>query len=566
MKRLFKGLLSVVVALAMVIGVLPVQEVSASSSTIASSDFLATKDASGKITLTNDVVLTDKLVIDSGTTIDLNGNDLTLANISDNYAVIVKSDLTITGTGTVEVTGLYGFGIPNDNTPILTIDGGTYVGQGPDYTYYIIGAYNGSVVINNGTFKDAYCAVNAFADSVKVTINDGIFEDSLDINYTLAGIGNNFTVNGGTFKGEFNPEYTINSGEVVYYNSVVPGKVVDPTTGKIVEVNMNSIKTESELRSAVALGGDITLADNIELTTGLVVAADKNVVLNLGGYTISTEDEYWDSISVFEVLGSLEIKGEGTIDSSNSSSTYTNYSMAVWARNGGDVVINGGTFTNENGKPGTSESPINNELIYGSDTIDDGNNSSITINDGVFKGQNFITTGKPTYLVNARDDHYREKRIDINVFGGKFYNYDPSNSNSENPIADLVPEGYNSKLTGETYVVSKINAVKETETTELEDAKNNNTELTVTLGSTETNTSNQLELDSDVISSILAKVQTEITNNPGAEPQVVFVVENIEDKYEDVLAEEQVTVIEQIGGLQKLQLLLKLKSTFVILK
>ena len=39
------------------------------------------------------------------------------------------------------------------------------------------------------------------------------------------------------------------------------------------------------------------------------------------------------------------------------------------------------------------------------------------------------------------------------VKGGKFYKYNPAASASENPVANFVPEGYESVQVGDYYIV-----------------------------------------------------------------------------------------------------------------
>ena len=121
-----------------------------------------------------------------------------------------------------------------------------------------------------------------------------------------------------------------------------------------------SIATEAEYKAAVeklidmnallekfladiAAGGEVDLPMDITITAPIVI--EKDVVLNLNGYTITVEP--WDedgeanAYAFWVKAGNLVINGNGTINATDAI-----YSMAVWA-NGGVVNIYGGKFYNE---------------------------------------------------------------------------------------------------------------------------------------------------------------------------------------------------------------------------
>jgi len=60
----------------------------------------------GTCTLTANLDVSDRMVIDTGKTVvlDLNGKTLNLTYTTDNYAVLVKGNLTIQGNGTFTIT------------------------------------------------------------------------------------------------------------------------------------------------------------------------------------------------------------------------------------------------------------------------------------------------------------------------------------------------------------------------------------------------------------------------------------------------------------------------------
>ena len=123
--------------------------------------------------------------------------------------------------------------------------------------------------------------------------------------------------------------------------------------------------------------------------------------------------------------------------------------MAIWAVETGKVTINGGTFTNKGAKSieDDGETANNNELIYVRDS------AQITINGGTFIGNTENEKYGAIYTLNLRD---KDAAIaSIVVKGGTFIEYDPANSKSENPTANLVAEGFVSTENNGVYVVTK---------------------------------------------------------------------------------------------------------------
>lgn len=203
------------------------------------------------------------------------------------------------------------------------------------------------------------------------------------------------------------------------------------------------VATETELREAISKStGEnvIKLTENIDLETGIEIS-ETTVVLNLNGKTLTaTEDTAGDGIFLVTGTGKLTIEGEGTI---NSATQCNDYSMAIWAKNGGEVVINGGTFTNVGAKSKeTNGTPNNNELIYAH------KDGTITINGGNFLGNVENETYGAGYTLNVKDG----TNGSIVVKGGTFVAYNPTNNN-EHPSGSFVAFGYK-------VVESVVNSVK----------------------------------------------------------------------------------------------------------
>ena len=170
----------------------------------------AVNAADGKtVTLINDAMLYEKIVVNGNVTLDLCGKDLGLADIPDNYAVVIKGALTINDTaetGYVYVPGLYGIGLSTSCTGGLTVNGGEFVQE--DDGYYLIGAFGGDVVINGGSFSSPYCVVNSFDGyTASVEITDGEFEVTGADSEAAPLLGISFEVSGGTYSEEIPAEY-----------------------------------------------------------------------------------------------------------------------------------------------------------------------------------------------------------------------------------------------------------------------------------------------------------------------------------------------------------------------
>lgn len=121
------------------------------------------------ITLLDNINLDGKLSFpkSSNIVLDLNGKNLTVPTVENNYGIVVGGNLTIKGKGTVSL-GMYGIGVqPSGN---LTIEDGTYKCLSGDY---LLGSW-GTAIIKGGLFDGNYCIANGF-DKGTVKILDGTF-------------------------------------------------------------------------------------------------------------------------------------------------------------------------------------------------------------------------------------------------------------------------------------------------------------------------------------------------------------------------------------------------------
>ena len=180
-----------------------------------------------------------------------------------------------------------------------------------------------------------------------------------------------------------------------------------------------SVKSLEELTEAIANGGNITIAESIDAPTAFVISTDTTITNN-GELTIS-EDIVGNG--VFKVVeGTLTLDGNGIINGLGKN----DWSIAVWAKENGKVIINNGYFTNVGAK--SVEDSEHFDLIYAS------GNAQVEINGGEFKCET------PKWTLNIKDKD--RATASIVVKGGKFHGFNPSDCASEGPNTNFVAPGY----------------------------------------------------------------------------------------------------------------------------
>ena len=198
-----------------------------------------------------------------------------------------------------------------------------------------------------------------------------------------------------------------------HYIILSPGILIE------IGVEVTPAGSVEELTEAIAAGGNISIAEDIDAPTALVITAD-TTIKNDKVISIS-EDTVGDG--VFKATsGTLTLNGKGTINGVGKN----DYNMAIWATEDGKIVINDGLFTNEGA---TAEvDPAHFDLIYAS------GNGQIEINGGEFKCET------PAWTLNLKDKD--RATASIVVKGGRFHGFDPSNCLTEGENTNFVAPGY----------------------------------------------------------------------------------------------------------------------------
>ena len=411
----------------------------------------AIEAANGTVYLESDVDLESSIVITKDVEIDLNGHTIT-CETSDVF-VVTDGTLTITG-GTVWAsknnTGNSCAIWVNGANAKAIINGGTYKVGGDlngttdkrnDCIY--VGTEGGTIEIYDGEFQ----YTGEVSDVQEGTLDDG---HKFLINQKDSHAERLITIYGGVFH-NFDPSNAAtNDG---WMTDGVGSYIAD---GRSVVKEDNrymvcEITEEGMLTQAVAAGGIITLAGDIDL--GQTIEITKDVTINLNGHYVKCQPS-----DVFKVTsGTLTLNGEGTVWGSESN---TGNSCAIWV-NGADAkaVINGGTY--KVGGDVNSTTDKRNDCIYvGSEggTIE------------IYGGE-FLYTGEVSdaqvgtlddghkFLINQKDSH--TERL-ITIYGGVFHNFNPSNAETNDGWmtdgkGSYVASGYSSSTSdnGATYQVTE---------------------------------------------------------------------------------------------------------------
>ena len=195
------------------------------------------------------------------------------------------------------------------------------------------------------------------------------------------------------------------------------------------------IDTEEELIKSLTEGGLVVLDADINISDALII--EKDTILDLNGKKLINDNIVnGQSVGLKVRSGNVVIKGEGLIKTT--AKTKDDFSIAVWAQ-GGNVKIMGGTFENA----GDST-----ELVYAS------NGGNVEIHGGEFKaaGPADINDGNGTLnrytALNVKDADYKSGASKIYCYGGKFYNFNPMNNESEGKNTNFVAEKYTVNVNG----------------------------------------------------------------------------------------------------------------------
>ena len=288
------------------------------------------------LTLLSDVTAAGPITINQDITLNLNGFTLTLPEHS-NYAIVVKGSLTVSGEGNVVVEGLYGIGLSTTCTGGLTVNGGNFVGANADY---LIGAFNGKVIINGGTFTSSYCVVNNFAGYNGVLeLNGGTLTAPYPVLGELSG-ENKATMNIGDFL------CTVNG---MHYNDLETA-IAEANDGDTIYLLSNGMGAGSVIDKNITIdfgGYTYSFTDGVGSTgtpsNGFQILAGNNVTLKNGALNVNAADKAKFYILI-QNYGNLTVSNM-TLDGTNLDKwSATDGDSYTLSNNSGNVIIENTTI------------------------------------------------------------------------------------------------------------------------------------------------------------------------------------------------------------------------------
>jgi len=195
--------------------------------------------------------------------------------------------------------------------------------------------------------------------------------------------------------------------------------VLAPGALTAISCDAEVVDTLEGIIAAIAAGGEITVSNKIDAPTGFAIALDTTITNN-GEITVSEDTEGNGVFMVTE--GTLTLNGKGIINGLGKN----DWSMAIWAKDNGKIIINDGYFINVGAH--SVEDSDHFDLIYAS------GNAQIEINGGEFKCET------PKWTLNIKDKD--RATASITVKGGKFHGFNPADCDVEGAHTNFVAPGY----------------------------------------------------------------------------------------------------------------------------
>lgn len=406
------------------------------------------------------------LVLSGGQSETLNLGDLSISN-KNNIWSVSDSDWSLLSV--------------RENSS-LTITSGAYIAKAND-CYAVDVQDGGHLVIEDGHFNGNVHAVYVYKGVAE--IKGGTFE--VQQKYSDADKADEFVLNcydanrengtakiivtGGTFIG-FNPGDCKAEGNGT--NFVAPGYASIPNgtaaDGRTIWKVVPAVEatTGAELKGSFKRGSVTTIGTNISATETIECKTKSNLVLKNGSVLKVEPTRIAQNYTLGAHGGSnLSISGNGSIiapvlpdpttylasaievGSASKSGTVNIYGNVTFEGNSGAAgsyalrLINGtaniygGHFKTAGGSSGNAECIYvqSSQPSYGAAY----NQCNLNIFGGVFE-----TTGDAKYLINCKDEPYKDGKCAIKIMGGIFVGFNPADNTAEGAHTNFVAPGYKS--------------------------------------------------------------------------------------------------------------------------
>ena len=425
----------------------------------------------GAVTLSDNVDFDRTIAVQPGKTMSVNLNGKTVKNTTDlwenpsvpnSWSLFsvrgTDSKLTLSGDGDViaKVNDCYAVDVQGGGH--LVINGGHY--NGNIHAVYVT---EGVAEIKGGTFE----VQQKYPDAEKA---DEFVLNCLDENYKNGTA--KIIVTGGTFIG-FNPGDCKAEGNGT--NFVAPGyaSIANGTTadGRTIWKVVSAVEatTETELEGSFKSGSVTAISSNISTATITTCHSKSNLVFK-NGSVLKLEPTETGSLYTLSVRknSNLTISGNGSIiapvliNPNPTKSQAAAIEVGVQAYSGivniydnvtlegnsgaagsyalrlvnGTANIYGGHFKTAGGLNGDSECIYLQSIKPYRGTY---RQCNLNIYGGVFE-----TTGDAKYLINCKDEPYKDGKCAIKIMGGIFVGFNPADNTAEGAHTNFVAPGYKS--------------------------------------------------------------------------------------------------------------------------
>lgn len=425
----------------------------------------------GAVTLSDNVDFDRTIAVQPGKTMSVNLNGKTVKNTTDlwenpsvpnSWSLFsvrgTDSKLTLSGDGDVIAKANDCYAIDVQGGGHLVIEGGHY--NGNIHAVYVT---EGVAEIKGGTFE----VQQKYPDAEKA---DEFVLNCLDENYKNGTA--KIIVTGGTFIG-FNPGDCKAEGNGTNfvapgYASIANGTAADGRTiWKVVPAV--EATTEAELEGSFKRGSVTAISSNISTATITTCHSKSNLVFKNGSVLKLEPTETGDLYTLSVRKNSnLTISGNGSIiapvliSPNPTTSHAAAIEVGVQAYSGivniydnvtlegnsgaagsyalrlvnGTANIYGGHFKTAGGLNGDSECIYLQSIKPWRGTY---RQCNLNIYGGIFE-----TTGDAKYLINCKDEPYKDGKCAIKIMGGIFVGFNPADNTAEGAHTNFVASGYKS--------------------------------------------------------------------------------------------------------------------------
>ena len=425
----------------------------------------------GAVTLSDNVDFDRTIAVQPGKTMSVNLNGKTVKNTTDlwekpsvpnSWSLFsvrgTDSKLTLSGDGDVIAKANDCYAIDVQGGGHLVIEGGHY--NGNIHAVYVT---EGVAEIKGGTFE----VQQKYPDAEKA---DEFVLNCLDENYKNGTA--KIIVTGGTFIG-FNPGDCKAEGNGTNfvapgYASIANGTAADGRTiWKVVPAV--EATTEAELEGSFKRGSVTAISSNISTATITTCHSKSNLVFKNGSVLKLEPTETGDLYTLSVRKNSnLTISGNGSIiapvliSPNPTTSQAAAIEVGVQAYSGTVNIYDNVTIEGNSGAAGSYALKLVNGTanIYGGHFKTAGGLNgdseciylqSIKPYRGTYRQCNlniyggvFETTGDAKYLINCKDEPYKDGKCAIKIMGGIFVGFNPADNTAEGAHTNFVAPGYKS--------------------------------------------------------------------------------------------------------------------------